>query len=128
MHGGGRAGEAQVQLLAIPGTRAQRQGLRRPSLQLRERTTYPGTGAPGGDYHSALAGVDFLGLADGTSGRLRYIATSLSDRWEDATLYRRELTYTVDYSTTIAVDLPRMAVGALNATLGADPIPETLLN
>jgi len=26
-------------------------------LQLRERTTYPGTGTPGGDYHSALAGV-----------------------------------------------------------------------
>jgi hypothetical protein len=82
----------------------------------------------GSALDSALAGVDFLGLADGTSGRLRYIATSLSDRWEDATLYRRELTYTVDYSTTIAVDLPRMAVGALNATLGADPIPETLLN
>jgi sulfonate transport system substrate-binding protein len=26
-------------------------------LQLRERTTYPGTGAPSSDYHSALAGV-----------------------------------------------------------------------
>jgi sulfonate transport system substrate-binding protein len=26
-------------------------------LQLRERTTYPGNGTPGADYHDALAGV-----------------------------------------------------------------------
>jgi len=84
--------------------------------------------AVGAALDSALAGIDFLGLADGTSGRLRYVSTSLSDRWEDATLYRRELTYTVDYATTIAANLPRMAVGAFNATLGAGTIPETMLS
>ncbi len=77
---------------------------------------------------SALSGIDFIGLADSTSGRLRYLSTTVSDRWEDATLYRRELTYTVDYPTTIAADLPRMAVGAFSATLDAGGITETLLS
>ena len=35
----------------------------------------------------------------------------MSDRWEDAALYRRELTYSVDYPTSIAETLTRMAVG-----------------
>ena len=50
--------------------------------------------AVGSAIDSALSGIDFVGLADGTSGRLRYLASMVSDRWEDATLYRRELTYT----------------------------------
>ena len=33
-------------------------------LQLRERTTYPGDGIPGGDYHDAIAGVVSLIRAD----------------------------------------------------------------
>ncbi len=61
---------------------------------------------------AALSGIDFIGLADGTSGRLRAISSSASDKWEDATLYRRELVYSVDYATTIAQTLPRMAIGA----------------
>jgi hypothetical protein len=84
--------------------------------------------AVGSAVDAALSGIDFIGLADGTSGRLRYIASVVSDRWEDATLYRRELTYTVDYSTSIAVDLPRMAVGAFIPTLGEGGITETLLS
>lgn len=67
--------------------------------------------AIGSAIDSALSGIDFIGLADGTSGRLRYLASNVSDRWEDAALYRRELTYSVDYPTTIAETLPRMAVG-----------------
>jgi hypothetical protein len=84
--------------------------------------------AIGSAVDSALSGIDFVGLADGTSGRLRYVGTTVSDRWEDATLYRRELTYTVDYPTTIAANLPRMAVGAFNATLDVGGLTETLLN
>jgi hypothetical protein len=84
--------------------------------------------AVGGAVDSAMSGIDFIGLADGTSGRLRYLSTVVSDRWEDATLYRRELIYTVDYPTTIAANLPRMAVGAFNATLDASGIVEALLS
>jgi len=84
--------------------------------------------AVGSVVDSAMSGIDFIGLADGTSGRLRYLSTAVSDRWEDATLYRRELVYTVDYPTTIAANLPRMAVGAFNATLDTGGIVETLLS
>lgn len=84
--------------------------------------------AVGSAVDAALSGIDFIGLADGTSGRLRYITSVVSDRWEDATLYRRELTYTVDYSTSIALDLPRMAVGAFVPALGEGGITETLLS
>lgn len=84
--------------------------------------------AVGRTVDQALSGIDFIGLADGTSGRLRYVGTSISDRWEDATLYRRELTYTVDYATTIAANLPRMAVGALDASLGEGLLGDTILS
>ena len=67
--------------------------------------------AVGSAIDAALSGVDFLGLADGTSGRLLAVSSSVSDRWEDAALYRRELIYSVEYATTIAQSLPRMTVG-----------------
>jgi hypothetical protein len=82
----------------------------------------------GAAIDAALSGIDFVGLADGTSGRVRYLSTSTSDRWEDATLFRRELTYTVDYATTIAANLPRMAVGAFVPTLGEGGIAGTFLS
>jgi hypothetical protein len=84
--------------------------------------------AVGGAVDSALSGIDFLGLADGTSGRVRYLGSTVSDTWEDAALYRRELIYSVDYPTTIAANLPRMAVGAFLPTLGQGGITETLLS
>jgi hypothetical protein len=84
--------------------------------------------AVGSAVDAALSGIDFIGLADGTSGRLRYVASVVSDRWEDATLYRRELTYTVDYPTSILLDLPRMAIGAFVPMLGEGGLTETLLS
>jgi hypothetical protein len=84
--------------------------------------------AVGGAIDAALSGIDFLGLADGTSGRLRYLGSTVSDKWEDAALYRRELTYAVEYPTTIAANLPRMAVGAFVPTLGDGGGTETLLS
>lgn len=60
---------------------------------------------------AALSAITFIGLADGTSGRLRALASEATDRWETATLYRRELIYAVDYATTVPAVLPRMAVG-----------------
>ena len=67
--------------------------------------------AVGSAIDAALSGIGFLALADGTSGRLLAVSSAVSDRWEDAALYRRELVYSVEYATTIASTLPRMAVG-----------------
>ncbi len=60
---------------------------------------------------AALSGMDFIGLADGTSGRLLAAGSVSSDRWEDAALFSRVLTYSVDYATSLAQTLPRMAAG-----------------
>ena len=57
---------------------------------------------------SAMAAFDFIGLPDGTAGRLRFIASIESDRAQDAALYRRDLIYTMDYATTLSADLPRL--------------------
>ena len=67
--------------------------------------------AIGSAIDGALSGIDFVGLADGSSGRLLFVASVTSDRWEDAVLYRRELTYSVDYATTITETQPAMIVG-----------------
>lgn len=72
--------------------------------------------AVGSAIDAALSGIDFIGLPDGTSGRLLAVSSSVSDRWEDAALYRRELVYSVDYATTILQTLPRMAVGLATQT------------
>lgn len=81
-----------------------------PSPRLRD--------ALGAAIDAALSGIGFLGLADGTSGRLRFAGSGVSDAWEGAALFRRELTYAVDYPTTIAATLPRMAIGV--SSLGPD--------
>ena len=67
--------------------------------------------AVGNAIDAALSGIDFVGLPDGSSGRLLYVASVISDRWEDATLYRRELTYSVEYPTTITQVQSSMIVG-----------------
>jgi len=59
---------------------------------------------------SAFSTYDFLGLPDGMAGRLRFIATTSTDRAEAAALYRRDLIYTVDYATTITANLPRLLI------------------
>ncbi len=64
-----------------------------------------------GSLDSAFATYDFLGLPDGMAGRLRYLATTSTDRAQDAALYRRDLIYTVDYATTLSADLPRLLFG-----------------
>lgn len=67
--------------------------------------------AIGSAIDAALSGIDFIGLDDGSSGRLLFVASVTSDRWEDATLYRRELTYSVEYATTITEVQTSMIVG-----------------
>ena len=60
---------------------------------------------------TAFATRTFIGLADGSSGRLRYEGTTEFDQSQDAALYRRDLIYSVDYLTTVSDVLPSMIFG-----------------
>ena len=62
---------------------------------------------------SALSPIAFLMLADGTSGRLRYQKTASFDSDQVASVYRRDLIYEVEYSTTASVLTPQMLFGDL---------------
>lgn len=62
---------------------------------------------------SALSLIAFLTLADGTSGRLRYHKTASFDGDQVASLYRRDLIYQVEYSTTATFVVPQMLFGDL---------------
>jgi hypothetical protein len=62
---------------------------------------------------AGLATITFLTLADGTGGRLRYRATSSSDEDQASSVYRRVLTYTVEYGTTVIRQQPSMLFGDL---------------
>jgi hypothetical protein len=66
----------------------------------------------------ALAAQNFIALPDGTSGRLRFVSSTVFDQSEDASLYRRDLLYGVDYATTQTIALPSMIFG--DATLSPD--------
>jgi len=65
-----------------------------------------------------FAVTPFIALADGLSGRLRFVASQVFDQTQDAALYRRDLVYSVDYATTVSSLLPSMIFG--NATLAPD--------
>ena len=61
-----------------------------------------------------LAPIAFLTLVDGTAARLRYRATTTIDEDRDASLYRRDLIYDVEYATTTTADLATMLFGDLD--------------
>jgi hypothetical protein len=60
-----------------------------------------------------LAGSQFIGLADGTEGRLRYHGSLVFDQSENVLLYRRDLIYDVEYATTLTAIQPAMLFGDL---------------
>ncbi len=62
----------------------------------------------------ALAGTPFIGLSDGTQGRLAYAGTVVFDQSQDALLYRRDLLYSVEYATTLSVPQPAMLFGEID--------------
>jgi hypothetical protein len=82
--------------------------------------------AVGSAIDAALSGIDFIGLADGSSGRLLAVGSVTSDRWEDAALYRRVLTYSVDYATTITATQPGMIVGGTQISPDGQTIANVL--
>ena len=59
----------------------------------------------------ALASIIFLNLADGCAGRLQYVKTASFDDDQVASIYRRAMTYTVEYATTQVVEGPTMLFG-----------------
>jgi hypothetical protein len=65
-----------------------------------------------------LVSFQFIDLADGARGRLRYRGTLVFDQSQDALLYRRDLLYDVEYPTTVTALQPAMLFGdfVLNST------------
>lgn len=64
-----------------------------------------------GAIDGALAPVRFLDLADGTKGRLIYAGGATLDESQNATLYRRDLLYDVEFATTVLAVQPTMLFG-----------------
>ncbi|GAN79778.1 hypothetical protein [Acidocella aminolytica] len=64
----------------------------------------------------ALAGVNWLTLADGSSGRLLYHSSRSDDKPGVATVWRRTLTYTVEYATTQAFAAAQLLFMGLTVT------------
>lgn len=78
--------------------------------------------ATGTVIDTALAQVRFITLPDGSKGRLLYQSSTATDRAEDASLYRRDLIYRVEYPTIKKVLLPTMLFAdiSLNTANQAD--------
>jgi len=66
----------------------------------------------------ALAGVNFIPLADGSYARVIFANSDAQDGAADAVLYRRDLTYSVEYPTTVSQVIPAMLFG--DASLSAN--------
>lgn len=61
----------------------------------------------------ALSKIRFIMLADGTSARLMYMGTAVFDQSQNSSLYRRDLTYNVEYATILVSSQPTMLFGEL---------------
>lgn len=65
----------------------------------------------------ALMANDFIALADGSYGRVRFVNGVTTDESANAALYRRDLIYAVEYPTTLARQTPAMLFGTMAATV-----------
>ena len=63
---------------------------------------------------SSLSLIDWLELADGSSGQLLYRGSTVVDTAENANLYRRDLLYTVEYPTMVFRTSSAMLFGCGN--------------
>lgn len=61
-----------------------------------------------------IAPLKFLSFPEGTCGRILYHGTTITDRDEDAFLYRRDLIYQVEYPTITISPIGEMLFGDLN--------------
>jgi len=67
----------------------------------------------------ALANIQFMALADGSSARVIYVGTVTEDMSANATLYKRTLRYSAEYPTTITQLTPAMLFGVENLSANA---------
>ncbi len=67
----------------------------------------------------ALAELNFMPLADGSFGRIRFVGETTEDSNADAYLYRRNMVYSVEYPTTLTQLTPAMLFGSVAATVDA---------
>ena len=68
----------------------------------------------------SLAAQSFIDLPDGSSARLRYVRSETIDRASDATLFRRDLIYDVEYATMLQEVQAAMLFGDLRLNDGSD--------
>jgi hypothetical protein len=73
-----------------------------------------------GALDRAFAATPFLTLSDGSAARLTFISTTTFDQSQDASLYRRDLLYAVEFPTTLVATQPSMLFGTVG--IGADII------
>lgn len=59
----------------------------------------------------SLSTTKFIALSDGSYARITYAGCETSDRMSDATLFKRELRYLLEYPTTISELTPAMLFG-----------------
>ena len=64
----------------------------------------------------ALSDLNFIPLADGSYARIKFMGSAVQDAAADATLYRRDLTYSAEYPTTLAQITPAMLFGSAGIT------------
>ena len=62
---------------------------------------------------TALAATAFIALADNSEARLMFAGGAVFDQSQDASLYRRDLLYAVEYATTVTQSQPALLFGAL---------------
>jgi hypothetical protein len=78
--------------------------------------------AAGSLVDRSLSALNFLPLADGAAGRLRFVSSLLFDQSVNARLYRRDLVYAVEYPTTVIEALPEMIFGLSDVTANGTTI------
>lgn len=83
--------------------------------------------AAGRAVDAALSARAFIALPDGTRGQVRFVSSVLLDEGQNATLYRRDLMYSVEYATTMAELRPSMIFGNARFALGGADIAHGLL-
>lgn len=76
----------------------------------------------------AFAQTTFLALPDNSFGRLRFEQSTVFDQSQDAALYRRDLIYSVEYATTVNVQLPTMIFGDATIAANGGPVVASLLS
>ena len=77
---------------------------------------------------AAVSARAFIGLADGLSGRITFVSSTVFDQTQDASLYRRDLVYAVEYATTVSAMLPSMIFGDATLAPVGGGLVQSLLN